>query len=129
MVPAVAGCGDVARGFGFIIGASEGCGGGVASCRSSFNTYVPGDVQHCDFSIDNQRFQQRTYLHPPPIGTPVQTDGSINCSSQSSVTLVHLLPRGCTQPGKGILEGEVGHCVEAYQQSVALMAHKTAGEY
>lgn len=29
-VPAVAGCGFVARGFGLTIGASEGCGGGVA---------------------------------------------------------------------------------------------------
>lgn len=41
LVPAVAGCGVVARGFGFIIGASEGCGGGVARCRSSLRIYVP----------------------------------------------------------------------------------------
>jgi hypothetical protein len=38
LVPAVAGCGVVARGFGLIIGASEGCGGGVARCRSSLRT-------------------------------------------------------------------------------------------
>jgi hypothetical protein len=41
LVPAVAGWGVVARGFGFIIGASEGCGGGVARCRSSLRMYVP----------------------------------------------------------------------------------------
>lgn len=40
-VPAEAGCGVVARGFGLIIGASEGCGGGVARCKSSLRTYVP----------------------------------------------------------------------------------------
>lgn len=40
-VPADAGWGVVARGFGFMIGASEGCGGGVARCRSSFSVYVP----------------------------------------------------------------------------------------
>ena len=40
-VPAVAGCGLVASGFGLMIGASEGCGGGVARCRSSLRTYVP----------------------------------------------------------------------------------------
>jgi hypothetical protein len=33
--PHVGGKGTVARGFGFTIGASEGCGGGVASRRSS----------------------------------------------------------------------------------------------
>ena len=43
-VPAVAGWGAVERGFGLAIGASEGCGGGVARCRSSFNTYSPGRV-------------------------------------------------------------------------------------
>jgi hypothetical protein len=41
-VPALAGWGVVERGFGLTIGASEGCGGGVARCRSSFNTYNPG---------------------------------------------------------------------------------------
>ena len=35
-VPAVAGWGVVASGFGLMTGASEGCGGGVARCRSSF---------------------------------------------------------------------------------------------
>lgn len=41
LVPAVAGCGVVARGFGLMAGASDGCGGGVARRRSSFRTYVP----------------------------------------------------------------------------------------
>lgn len=41
LVPAVAGCGVVARGFGFTTGASEGWGGGVARCKSSFKVYVP----------------------------------------------------------------------------------------
>ena len=40
-VPAVAGWGVVASGFALIMGASEGCGGGVARCKSSFRTYVP----------------------------------------------------------------------------------------
>ena len=35
LTPEVGGCGTVARGFGFTIGASEGCGGGVANKRSS----------------------------------------------------------------------------------------------
>lgn len=38
VVPAVAGWGVVARGFGFTIGASDGCGGGVARCKSSLST-------------------------------------------------------------------------------------------
>ena len=38
LVPEVSGCGVVARGFGLMTGASEGCGGGVASSKSSFNT-------------------------------------------------------------------------------------------
>jgi hypothetical protein len=47
-VPAEAGWGVVARGFGLIIGASEGCGGGVARCRSSLSTYVPARFyQYC----------------------------------------------------------------------------------
>lgn len=33
--PAVGGVGAVARGLGFKTGASDGCGGGVARCRSS----------------------------------------------------------------------------------------------
>lgn len=37
-VPAVAGCGVVARGFGFRTGVSDGCGGGVARCKSSLST-------------------------------------------------------------------------------------------
>lgn len=43
-VPAVAGWGVVAKGFGLITGASDGCGGGVARWRSSFRTYVPTGV-------------------------------------------------------------------------------------
>lgn len=47
-VPADAGWGFVARGFGLIIGASEGCGGGVARCKSSLSTYVPArSHQYC----------------------------------------------------------------------------------
>ena len=38
LVPQVSGWGVVARGFGLMTGASEGCGGGVASRRSSFRT-------------------------------------------------------------------------------------------
>lgn len=38
LVPAVAGWGFVASGFGFMTGASDGCGGGVARCRSSLRT-------------------------------------------------------------------------------------------
>jgi len=41
LTPAVGGNGFVARGFGFCAGASDGCGGGVASCRSSRRIYVP----------------------------------------------------------------------------------------
>ena len=41
LVPAVAGWGLVAKGFGFTTGASEGCGGGVARWRSSLSTYRP----------------------------------------------------------------------------------------
>lgn len=52
-VPALAGCGVVARGFGFMIGASEGCGGGVARCKSSFRTYVPAK----GFSIRDLNYQ------------------------------------------------------------------------
>jgi len=40
-VPDVAGWGAVDRGFGLTTGASEGCGGGVARCKSSFSTYKP----------------------------------------------------------------------------------------
>lgn len=39
--PAVGGAGVVARGFGLMVGASEGCGGGDARCRSSRRVYVP----------------------------------------------------------------------------------------
>lgn len=39
--PEVGGVGTVARGLGFTIGASEGCGGGVARCKSSTSSYVP----------------------------------------------------------------------------------------
>ena len=39
--PQVGGAGTVVRGFGLTMGASEGCGGGVASKRSSWRTYVP----------------------------------------------------------------------------------------
>lgn len=39
--PLVGGEGVVARGFGFIMGASDGCGGGVAKCKSSRSRYVP----------------------------------------------------------------------------------------
>lgn len=35
LTPDVGGLGLVASGFGFMIGASEGCGGGVARCKSS----------------------------------------------------------------------------------------------
>jgi hypothetical protein len=38
LTPDVGGVGTVARGFGFIIGASDGCGGGVARCRSSLSS-------------------------------------------------------------------------------------------
>jgi hypothetical protein len=41
VVPAVAGCGLVERGFGLTTVASEGCGGGVARCKSSLRMYVP----------------------------------------------------------------------------------------
>lgn len=39
--PAVGGAGVVAKGFGLVVGASEGCGGGVARCRLSRSVYVP----------------------------------------------------------------------------------------
>ena len=35
LTPDVGGAGTVASGLGFMTGASEGCGGGVAKCRSS----------------------------------------------------------------------------------------------
>jgi hypothetical protein len=35
LTPDVGGAGFVASGFGLMIGASDGCGGGVARCRSS----------------------------------------------------------------------------------------------
>lgn len=38
LVPAVAGWGFVASGFGLMMGASDGCGGGVARCKSSLRT-------------------------------------------------------------------------------------------
>ena len=41
LTPDVGGFGTVARGFGLTIGASDGCGGGVARRRSSFRMYVP----------------------------------------------------------------------------------------
>lgn len=44
LVPDVAACGVVARGLGFIIGASEGWGGGVARCKSSLRRYVPSHL-------------------------------------------------------------------------------------
>ncbi len=40
-MPAVAGWGVVASGFGLTMGASEGWGGGVARSKSSLRTYVP----------------------------------------------------------------------------------------
>ena len=36
--PLVGGFVEVASGLGFVIGVSEGCGGGVASCMSSRRT-------------------------------------------------------------------------------------------
>jgi hypothetical protein len=39
--PVVGGVGSVARGLGFMIGASDGWGGGVARRRSSWSMYVP----------------------------------------------------------------------------------------
>ena len=39
--PVVAGRGAVASGFGFAFWCSDGCGGGIARCRSSCRTYVP----------------------------------------------------------------------------------------
>lgn len=41
LTPDVGGVGTVAKGLGFTIGASEGCGGGVARRRSSLRVYVP----------------------------------------------------------------------------------------
>lgn len=41
LTPDVGGVGPVARGLGFKTGASDGCGGGVARCRSSLRWYVP----------------------------------------------------------------------------------------
>ena len=38
LTPLVGGAALVDNGFGFVTGASEGCGGGVASCRSSRRT-------------------------------------------------------------------------------------------
>lgn len=43
--PEVGGVGPVARGFGFTIGASDGCGGGVARSKSSWRLYVPMLIQ------------------------------------------------------------------------------------
>jgi hypothetical protein len=40
-VPALGGAMVVASGLGLCMGASEGCGGGVARWRSSRSTYVP----------------------------------------------------------------------------------------
>lgn len=51
LVPAVAAAGVVARGFGLIIGVSEGCGGGVARWRSSLRTYTPAAVSHADTRV------------------------------------------------------------------------------
>lgn len=41
LTPQVGGEGTVAKGFGLMIGASDGCGGGVARWRSSLSVYVP----------------------------------------------------------------------------------------
>ena len=39
--PDVGGLSSVESGFGFTMGASDGCGGGVAKCKSSLRIYVP----------------------------------------------------------------------------------------
>lgn len=46
LVPAVAGWGVVASGFGLMTGASDGCGGGVARCRSSLSVYRPSPTRN-----------------------------------------------------------------------------------
>ncbi len=56
LVPDVAGCGVVARGFGLMTGASEGWAGGVASRRSSFSTYVPSPAKNCSSGLDRMLF-------------------------------------------------------------------------
>lgn len=61
-VPAVAGCGVVARGLGFKTGDSEGCGGGVARCKSSFNVYVPGKTCQSKTTISDAP-AQLTFSH------------------------------------------------------------------
>ena len=65
LTPAVGGAGVVARGFGLLVGASEGCAGGPARCRSSRSVYVP--VGHGQKLIRSSRSLGH-HLRPPLIG-------------------------------------------------------------
>jgi hypothetical protein len=60
LVPAEGGAIEVARGLGFAMGASDGCGGGVARKRSSRRMYVPKTtVNACAIPLSVGRI----YLH------------------------------------------------------------------
>jgi hypothetical protein len=65
LVPAVAGMGVVANGFGLIIGASDGWGGGVARCRSSLRTYVPSNMFSARFNALGATFTNNQLIFRP----------------------------------------------------------------
>lgn len=103
-VPAVAGWGVVASGLGLIMGASDGCGGGVARCRSSFRIYVPAIA----FSECSWSSVRHMYLLQPLIEMPGQQDATGCYSSQPWGRVRHFAD--CTPPGTDILGEVVAHC-------------------
>lgn len=70
-VPAVGGPIVVASGLLFGTGASEGCGGGVARCRSSRRTYVPSPTTSWYSGPVGWSSVLFVSSRPPPPGNPV----------------------------------------------------------
>lgn len=77
-VPAVGGPIVVSRGLLFGAETSDGCGGGVARCISSRNTYVP-DVLSLKGAFGEVEVVQ-AYLHPLRVDTQALRSDVICCS-------------------------------------------------
>lgn len=104
-VPAVAGCGFVARGFGFTIGASEGCGGGVARFKSSLRTYVP--ARKHPVSLAQAITPCTTYLRQRETAIRSRSGFPMYCLSQSWAQCPRVPHHRVLTPGSE--EEEAGH--------------------
>jgi len=99
--------GVVANGFGLIIGASDGWGGGVARCRSSLRMYVPSVMFSVRFNVQECAW---SYLHQQPIDIRAPSDATGCYSFRSWASPGHLQQQDYRQPAKDIAEGVAEHC-------------------